>query len=181
MQMVGSKITFVSITHQSLKYKCATEATIIYSSEFVPLTISYHLYFLRISDVPSMLHHVSVGWVYIKECYFIVTYTFLAFLLLFLSQNLCFYHFHFFFFSFFFFWWSIELPKQNINQSETRISDKKLSVELYIYTTFQRKYKIYMHAIKTMKLGSLIGSPFRSWCKCFSMLSESLDNFWCMF
>ena len=30
-----------------------------------------------------------------------------------------------------FFWWSIKFPQQNINQSETEISDKKLSVELY--------------------------------------------------
>ena len=29
--------------------------------ECVPLTISYHLYFLRISKVWSMLHHGSVG------------------------------------------------------------------------------------------------------------------------
>ena len=31
-----------------------------------------------------------------------------------------------------FFWWSIEFPKQNINQSETGIWGKKLSVELYV-------------------------------------------------
>ena len=39
--------------------------------------------------------------------------------------NLCYYHFHFFF------WWSIEFPQQNINQSETEIGNKKLSVEPY--------------------------------------------------
>ena len=31
-------------------------------------------------------------------------------------------------FSFLFFWWSIKFPQQIINQSETRIGDKKLSV-----------------------------------------------------
>ena len=41
------------------------------------------------------------------------------------SENLYFYHFHFLF------WWSIEFPQQNINQSETRIGGKNLSVELY--------------------------------------------------
>ena len=41
------------------------------------------------------------------------------------SRNLCFYNFHFIF------WWSIKFPLQNINQSETRIGDKKLSEELY--------------------------------------------------
>ena len=36
------------------------------------------------------------------------------------------------FFSFSFrFWWSIKFPQQNINQSETEIGDKKLSVQLY--------------------------------------------------
>ena len=40
------------------------------------------------------------------------------------------------FFSTNFFWWSIEFPQQNISQSETRIGDKKLSVELYVVTLF---------------------------------------------
>ena len=38
---------------------------------------------------------------------------------------------HFFVVSFFF-WWSIEFTQQNINQWETEIGDKKLSVELYV-------------------------------------------------
>ena len=47
--------------------------------------------------------------------------------LLFFSTNLCFLHFHFFL------WWSIKFPQQNINQSETGIGGRKLSVELYGY------------------------------------------------
>ena len=39
-------------------------------NECVPLTISYHLYFLHISKVWNMLHHGSVGWVQSKESYF---------------------------------------------------------------------------------------------------------------
>ena len=31
----------------------------------------------------------------------------------------------------FFLWWSIKFMQQNINQSETGIGDKKLSVKLY--------------------------------------------------
>ena len=34
-----------------------------------------------------------------------------------------------------FFWWSIEFPQQNIDQSETAIGDKKLSVGLYVIIT----------------------------------------------
>ena len=65
----------------------------------VSLTISYHLHFPRISKVSSMLHHESVGRVRSKECYFIFTYTLLAFFCCFSSKNLCFYHFRFFFFT----------------------------------------------------------------------------------
>ena len=43
----------------------------------------------------------------------------------FFIKNFVFYHFHFFF------WWSIEFPLQNMNQSETGIGDKKLSVKPY--------------------------------------------------
>ena len=34
------------------------------------------------------------------------------------------------------FWWSIKFPQQNINQSETRNGDKKLSVKLYDVQNF---------------------------------------------
>ena len=62
-------------------------------TECVALTISFHLYFLRISKVWSMLHDGSVGQVQSKECYFMLTCTFVIFQ----QQKLCFYHFHFFF------------------------------------------------------------------------------------
>ena len=45
------------------------------------------------------------------------------------SSNLFFYHFHFFFF----FWQNIKFPQQNFNQSENRIANKKLSVELVVF------------------------------------------------
>ena len=45
----------------------------------VPLTFSYHLYYLRISNVSSIIHHGSVEQVQVKECYFVFTYTFLDF------------------------------------------------------------------------------------------------------
>ena len=88
--------------------------------ECVPLTISCHLHFLRISKVSSMLHHGPVGRVHIKECYFIFICTFLFFFfLLFFIKKKC-------------FWWIIEFPQQNIKQSETGIGDNKVSLELYV-------------------------------------------------
>ena len=72
----------------------------------IPLTISCHLYFPHISKVWRMLHEMSVGRVQCKECFSLFTYTFLPFLLFFIT-NLCFYDFmissFFFFFSSFFF------------------------------------------------------------------------------
>ena len=62
----------------------------------VILTVPYHLYFLCVSKVWSML-----------------------------PTAMYFYHFHFFF------WWSIKFLQQNINQSEAKTDDTKLSVELY--------------------------------------------------
>ena len=55
----------------------------------VPLTIFYHVYFLGMSKVLNILHYGSMGRVYSNECYFIFAYTFLAFLLLFLSKKTC--------------------------------------------------------------------------------------------
>ena len=93
------------------------------SSEFVPLTISYHVYFLRISKVSSMLHHRTVGKIRCKECYLHILS--LHFLLLFIKKYV--------FLSFsFLFLLSIELPQKNSHRSETGIGDKKLSVELYV-------------------------------------------------
>ena len=51
----------------------------LFTAGCVPLTVSYHLYFFRVSKSSSMLHHRSLGLVHSKECYFIFAYTFLAF------------------------------------------------------------------------------------------------------
>ena len=105
--LVESNITWFA----SLAYNIMSKIIIfkiddkmIWSTECVPLTISYHLYFFRISKVLSMLLHVSVRRVSSKEYCFIFTYTFLAFFGFFLSKCLCFYHFHICY------WWKIELP-----------------------------------------------------------------------
>ena len=98
--------------------------------ECVPLTISYYLYFLRISKVWSMLYHGSVGPVQSKNSYFMFTYTLFGIFCCFSSKKMCFYNFHDFF------RWNIKFPQQNINQSETGIGHKKLSMELY--------YKMYL-------------------------------------
>ena len=58
------------------------------NTECVPLTISFHLYFLRISRVWSMLHHGSMGQVQSKECYFMFRYTFVTFFVVF-YQKVC--------------------------------------------------------------------------------------------
>ena len=56
--------------------------------ECIPVTISYHSYFLRISKVWGMLHHGSVGRVQSEECYFMFPCTFLAFFCCFSSKIL---------------------------------------------------------------------------------------------
>ena len=58
--------------------------------ECVPLTISYHLYFLHISKVSSMLLHGSAEQVQSEKCYFIFTCTFLACFLLFFIKKFVF-------------------------------------------------------------------------------------------
>ena len=60
-----------------------------------PVTISYHLFFIRISNVKSMLHHGPVGWAQSK---LYVCIYFFAIVSCFSSKNLCFYYFHFFLF-----------------------------------------------------------------------------------
>ena len=47
--------------------------------ECVSLTISYHLHFLRISKVSSILHYGSVEGVQYKQCNSLFTYTFMTF------------------------------------------------------------------------------------------------------
>ena len=44
-----------------------------------------------------MLHHGSLGRVQGKECYYMLTNAFLAFLCCFSPKIVCFYHFNFFF------------------------------------------------------------------------------------
>ena len=55
--------------------------------ECITLTISYHLYFLRISKAWSKLHRGSVGRVQGKECYIMFTYTFFDIFCCFSSKN----------------------------------------------------------------------------------------------
>ena len=47
--------------------------------KYVPLTVSYDLYFFRLSKVSSMLHEGSVGRGQNKGCYFMFSCTFLEF------------------------------------------------------------------------------------------------------
>ena len=49
---------------------------------------------------------------------------------------MCFYYFQFFF------RWSIKFPPQDINQSETEICGRKLSVEMYVSVLFKLKYSL---------------------------------------
>ena len=86
-------------------------------------------------------HHVSVEQVPNKECYFITTQKMKFPIKYFFSKCdqirrklgiccrccCCCFAFHQLFF-----WWSFKFPQLNVNKSETRIGDKKLSVELYI-------------------------------------------------
>ena len=117
-------------------------SVLISACECVPLIICYHLYFLRVSKVWSMLHHGSVGRVQSKECYYVFMYFFGCFLLFFIKNLFLLFSFLFFLsfflfaflFSFFsFFWcWSIKFPQQNLNQLEIRIGDK-----LYVITCYE--------------------------------------------
>ena len=76
----------------------------------------FHWQFLNnyIFSISLKLYHGWVVGIQSKECYFMVTYTFLAFFCCWSSKKLCFYHFYFFFF-----WRSIRLLLHNINQLET--------------------------------------------------------------
>ena len=58
------------------------------TTECVSLTISFHLCFLCIFKFWSMLHHGSVGQVQSKEYYFMFTYTFVTFFVVF-HQKIC--------------------------------------------------------------------------------------------
>ena len=82
----------LAIFCRNLGFRCLTVFL-----ECVTLTVSYHVYFFRVSQVSSMLHEGSVGWVHSKECSFILTYTFLAFFC-FSQKKLVFLSFSFLFF-----------------------------------------------------------------------------------
>ena len=73
------------------------------------------------------------GRVQSKKCHFKFTYAagFAVVVVVVFHEKLCFYHSHFSFL------WSIRFPQQNINQTETRIGDKKLSVELYDHICYE--------------------------------------------
>ena len=70
-----------------------------------------------------MLHHGPVVRVHSKECYFIFTYTSLAFFSFFIKK------FVLVSFPILFF---MKFPQQNINQS-AELGDKKFSIELYAH------------------------------------------------
>ena len=55
-------------------------------------------------------------------------------------QNIC--VFIIFIFFNFFFWWSIQFSQQSVNQSETGIGDKKLSVKLSVMKWIKRCHNI---------------------------------------
>ena len=69
---------------------------LFYSSMVLPI-ISYCPYVLRIAKVWSMLPLGSVDRVQSKECYFMFTYTFLNFFVLFFIQTFVFFAFLFLF------------------------------------------------------------------------------------
>ena len=111
-----------------LRNKCEKNCASIFNAiaELVPLTISFHLYFLRISKVLSVLHHRSVGQVQSKKMLLYVYLYFCGVFLLSFIKKFVF----IIFISF-----SDEVPnfrnKILINQSETGTADKELTVKLY--------------------------------------------------
>ena len=123
-----------------------------YNSECVPPTISYHLCFLCISKVWSMLHQGSVGASSVQR---MLLYVYIYFCCCcFPSKKLCFYHFHFSF------WWSIKFPQQNIHQSETRIGDRKLWLELYVAQVSLTQWSIlFFFDVPSLKLRNVIILP----------------------
>ena len=96
--------------HRPLKENFLTSYSCSYYSYMIPLITSYHLYFLYVSKVWCMLHHVSVRWARSKKCYFFYIH-FLAFYWCF-SSKIC-----VFIIFIYIFWWSAKFPQQNINQS----------------------------------------------------------------
>ena len=83
-KLPGALFKCLSYKHLFLPLSINILAKALPELEWVPLTISYYLYSLRISKISSMLHHGSMGRVHSKECYFIFAFTFLAFFFFFL-------------------------------------------------------------------------------------------------
>ena len=74
----------------------------------------------------SLIHRRPV-----RQCYFLFTYTFLAFFVVFHQKIYLFIYLfiHSFIYSFIYLW-NINFPQENIDELETGIGDRKLSVEL---------------------------------------------------
>ena len=70
----------------------------------------------------SLIHRRPV-----RQCYFLFTYTFLAFFVVF-HQKIC--VFIYLFIYSFIYLWNINFPQENFDELETGIGDRKLSVEL---------------------------------------------------
>ena len=112
----------------------------------VPLTISYHLYLIRIPKNPIMLHHGPVEWFYSKSCYIIFTDTFLFpnTFLLFSIKKFCFYYFYFSFL--FLFLHRISANRILTNQKAEYVSRKWYQPKFVVWTIihYYKKRKNYV-------------------------------------
>ena len=118
-KLPGALFKCLSYKHLFLPLSINILAKALPELEWVPLTISYYLYSLRISKISSMLHHGSMGRVHSKECYFIFAFTFLAFFFFFFVIFHQKYWIFIIFISFF------DKVSNFSNRSETGIGDKK--------------------------------------------------------
>ena len=82
-------VTLNQVYSRTFNIKNFIMNTMIRKQEFVPQTISYPRYFLRISKVWSMLHHGLVGRVQNKQSYCMFTYTFAAIFSVLFHQKIC--------------------------------------------------------------------------------------------
>ena len=64
---IAGKVDLATIQMLYNRKGSLREISLSVSPYVIPLVISYHLYFLRISKVLSILHHGSVEWVHSKE------------------------------------------------------------------------------------------------------------------
>ena len=89
--------------------------------ECVPLTIPYPLHFLLISQV----WYIADQWGNATFCLHILSWHFLLFFI----KKFVFLFIYLFIYSFIYLW-NINFPQENIDELETGIGDRKLSVEL---------------------------------------------------